>query len=923
MYTKDKPLIEHHREYHSLRHTSLILGGLIIILAYLLIPNWTRQPATVSASGDSIGGVIPLTDTLKDVNIDGPTSGTVGTGYIFTATAQFVNLGDIVHPEDPSEIITTTPIPITTTVPVTDTDGISDNVDDDSTSTTVHVTDTLPATVDPAVSPDDVQFVITTPVTSPVTVATPTNGMTTTVNQSLLTYEWLADEQSPIISQSDITNTVVYTWTTPGVKVIVLSVTNQNGVVSTTHTITISPTPTPTHTPTNTPTATSTPTATGTPTNTPTVTSTPTATGTPTNTPTVTSTPTATGESTNTPTVTSTPTATGESTNTPTVTSTPTATGESTNTPTVTSTPTATDEPTNTPTVTSTPTATDEPTNTSTVTNTPTNTSTVTNTPTASSTPTATVTPTDTSTLTGTTVQTAITSGAWSDPVTWGPSGIPTADDVVLIPEGFEISVSTAITVESLTNQGLLVAIAGQNIQIHVNDVLSNIGQIRSGEPLAGVAMKQAARTARSHTNACAGITGIAGTDILLSGAALSNTGWVIAGNGLNGGRGGHIEMNATQSFHNTGTGAILSGNGDDGLAGNGGGPGGDITISVGPPTSGNGFTNDGIIQAGDGGDGDVCGGKGGSFDIFSQNSTNSLYGIIRAGDGGHTSDDTANAHAGNGGNGELWGSLFNFFGSLTNSGSIEAGNGGDGHRDAVNNAQDAGCGGSLTLVGSSGVALYGLHNAGINGIPSAGGQSCSPGSVWINPGTVIFSDDTVIGGYDVSLSGNVSSLLDLSSLSDNIIWAGGNLVLAVGEDGHVDFSDNSESIFNVEEQMIIHADNVLTDNAIPLHALAGIDQDDVDIKKSRILRNVSTRINPDIVTVLPGTTTSIALRIINASPAVDTFTLVSTIPSGWAMPDIPTVMMVEGLDSQEIDFEVTVPENAQDDTIHEIAIQV
>jgi len=193
-----------------------------------------------------------------------------------------------------------------------------------------------------------------------------------------ITYTWQASGQSQIVHSADWTDTVTYTWNAIGEQMIELATNNSAGVVTTTHTITISeaptvtptptstatPTPTPTFTPTNTPTpsATHTATATATPTDAPTKTATPSATPTATSTVTLTETPsnTSTATPSGTPTRTATPTITP--THTPTATSTATPTGTATKTPTSTEThtptSTSTGTPTTMPTTTPTPTAT-------------------------------------------------------------------------------------------------------------------------------------------------------------------------------------------------------------------------------------------------------------------------------------------------------------------------------------------------------------------------------------------------------------------------------------------------------------------------------------------------------------------------------------------------------------------------------------
>ncbi|MEM7532540.1 MAG: G8 domain-containing protein [Chloroflexota bacterium] len=516
----------------------------------------------------------------------------------------------------------------------------------------------------------------------------------------------------------------------------------------------------------------------------------------------------------------------------------------------------------------------------------------------------------------------SVASGAWSDETIWSNGHVPTLSDNVFIPEDYEINVSVPINVNAIINEGKLTSSPGQNLEISTTEILVNRGNMHSG--IVNPSLQRNSSSLQSHTTACDGIDGIAGTDYIITTSEFTNTGTVSATNGIDGGRGGHVIITATTRFENTGV--ITSGHGGDGTIGSGGGPGGDIKIlSGGPSITGHGFTNDGLIQAGNGGDGDRCGGKGGSFYIFSRNSinrrnnTNSRLGTIRAGNGGNTTGNAIDAHGGNGGNGDFWGKWFRTGGFLYNQGVLQAGNGGNGNPDATSNPQDAGCGGNLTLMGRPNVVIIGTQNAGISGTASSGGAACTAGWVRIDPGSIHLSDESRISGSDIAIFGGDGWNIDARNLNQKMIVAENSIVLAVGKGGSIDLRGNTEQIFEAGGQVKIYADTIYLDEGTPLEAIVGAN---VITGPGRILRNVSTLIDARAIETSPRSTVSVPLRVINASPTTDTFTLEPTYPVGWTITGLPESVTIDGLDNQEVVFDITIPADAQPNTAYEVIVK-
>lgn len=502
-------------------------------------------------------------------------------------------------------------------------------------------------------------------------------------------------------------------------------------------------------------------------------------------------------------------------------------------------------------------------------------------------------------------------SGDWSSPANWNLNRTPYVTDVVLIHSGHTMTAPNSIDVQSLVNRGVLHGPSSGHLVITASQVLSNSGVIQAGD--GAVAVSGAGGANLNYHPACNGTSGTSGANILVSALTTYNNGSILAGNGLNGGRGGDVTWAPSPSTNlwNDTAGIIRAGDGGNGLPAGGGGPGGDIFLTGKP------FDNDGLIRAGDGGNGDQCGGDGGSLYIYGENTTNT--GTIRAGDGGDTTDDTATAHGGDGGDAEVWGKWFTFSGFLVNLGSINAGNGGNGSPTATTNPQDAGCGGDLTLMAAPNVFLTGgTHAAGVSGTPTANGVECADGDIWIDPHYVSLSGrGTHVSGGNVALYGGDGWTLDLRALDPEAISATGDLTLAVGEGGTIDLRANSRRIAQVEGQVHIYADTLLTDPGVPLFALFGTE---VITGPSQVLHHASL-VAQDRVHTEPGTSVPLHFTLINSSPVTDTFTTFAADEMGWDLSGVPSQVMVGALDHQEITVYVNVPASAQDGEIDEVTL--
>jgi len=502
----------------------------------------------------------------------------------------------------------------------------------------------------------------------------------------------------------------------------------------------------------------------------------------------------------------------------------------------------------------------------------------------------------------------SVSSGGWNNPATWNLARTPLVTDVVLIHAGHTVTTALSLKMNSLINQGTLRSSNMSTLIITATGVLSNSGMIKASDAALLIAQS---RLAPAYHPACNGTSGTPGTNILVAATQTYNNGLIQAGNGLNGGIGGSVSWTPSPvtTLWNDVLGVIRGGDGGNGAPGGGGGPGGDVTLSGVP------FDNDGLIRAGDGGNGDQCGGDGGSTYIFAENTTNT--GTIDAGDGGDTTGNLATAHGGDGGDTEVWGKFFTWSGFLVNLGSITAGNGGNGNPGATV-PQDAGCGGNLTLMAAPNVFLGGgTHAAGVAGTPSAGGTTCTGGWVCIDPASISLTGDTHITGIHVSVYGGEDWTLDLRDLNSEVISADGDITLAVGSGGVIDLTGNSARLLRAGGQVRIYADEIRLDSGVPLFALTG---PDVITGPAKIIQGVSV-VAPALVSAQPGAVVPLLFRVFNTGPVTDTFILNQSSSTVWGLNGLPYSITVGALSNQELTLNVTIPLNAQNGDVNEVTV--
>ncbi|RKZ74330.1 MAG: hypothetical protein DRR19_30190 [Candidatus Parabeggiatoa sp. nov. 1] len=261
----------------------------------------------------------------------------------------------------------------------------------------------------------------------------------------------------------------------------------------------------------------------------------------------------------------------------------------------------------------------------------------------------------------------------------------------------------------------------------------------------------------------------------------------------------------------------------------------------------------------------DVCygAGKGGNITLEGANLIASMSSFVKGGDGGDvTADDTCEDC------------------------SIEV---------------KGGIGGTVT-------ANFNNANAG-NGEPAEGFSGFKGGSIYFDPDIMIFGQGTHFEAEeDIVIYGGDNWQLKLNNLSDNAIVAGRNIILAVGNGGTIDLRNNNgtSKIFNAGGKVEIYADNVLLDQGVQLEDL---------IQASEIVRGPNKIIyrvilNAQDVQGEAKETVPIELKVSNAGPKEDTYTLSVVSENGTTISGLPSSITVEGLKHKKLHLNTTLSEN-------------
>ncbi len=316
---------------------------------------------------------------------------------------------------------------------------------------------------------------------------------------------------------------------------------------------------------------------------------------------------------------------------------------------------------------------------------------------------------------------------------------------------------------------------------------------------------------------------------------------------------------------------------------------------------------NDGQILGGNGRSSGSSAGEGGDVIVLGRNVTNTDNGKIIGGRGG----DASNGWGGHGGKAHVFGRLGGGFngdsgGELNSTGEVKGGDAGYGG----GNGGKGGNGGDLWLVSRPNVSIGGrmrqgsiqaeeqyYHRAGYGGLPN--GKS---GKVIIEPSVIEIGAGTQISGNDVTIFGGDDFVLNLSNAQGTVIDSVEDIVLAVGSNGVVNLTGNTEKLLKTEGRVSIYADEILMDPGVVLSDI--IQASEIITAPAKILYDVLLT-GADQVAGAPGATITVRVTLLNGGPKSDTYNLKVSNSEGWSADDS---VQVPELDSLELGIDVTLP---------------
>jgi hypothetical protein len=247
---------------------------------------------------------------------------------------------------------------------------------------------------------------------------------------------------------------------------------------------------------------------------------------------------------------------------------------------------------------------------------------------------------------------------------------------------------------------------------------------------------------------------------------------------------------------------------------------------------------------------------------------------------------------------------------SLTSDGrGVYAGNGGSCNASATE-AQKGGNGGNMRLNAAHSVNL--LDGTFATG---KGGKNCEPlgtngrdGGFNTDPSVLNLSGaNTKIEGGDITIYGGNDWIINLSNLSDMALTATGNITLATGEGGAVNFMGSTGKILQASGQVTIYANQILLDEGKQLSDL--ITATDIIVAPAKILRDVTLSAPPKLP-AMPITQLPIEITLSNGSPEADTYQLNVTDTQGWNVTLVGMSQTVEvpALSNVKLFVSVAIP---------------
>ncbi|MDM8523055.1 DUF4114 domain-containing protein [Desulfococcaceae bacterium HSG8] len=454
----------------------------------------------------------------------------------------------------------------------------------------------------------------------------------------------------------------------------------------------------------------------------------------------------------------------------------------------------------------------------------------------------------------------SIDSGEWNDPATWKDGKIPTAGNVVWINSGHTVSSLAPIELGngglcikgSLESADNTIGSSPRKLEIRAGSI-HNSGTIKGKNGAPGRGEQD---QCSNYSNATGGSSIEIWVDILINDMAAQ----------------------------------IMAGNGGD-----------DLTYEYLTDWPGGCWGN--VTQ----------GGVGGNIEIFS-NTTINDFGIIQAGDGGRAEGEGVRAdgrkyyvhgptYGGDGGFVVVVTNTENDPDNSSNNGGAFVGGQG-GHADIPRAFKD----GDVAWQTNDGFSKSGKGgDLTIFMTDQSGRFEGSEGSItrW-DPIRLEASSTTRFEGSDkVIIYSGEDGNIDLTKLSERAVSASKTITIAVGSGGKVDLRGINKKVFEAGERIEIFSDVILLDFGISFEDIA--DAPEIVVGPSKTLYHVKLSAEQHIVGER-GTTLSIDLKMLNASPANDTYTLNVSDSAGWNLGTLPDTVALDVFETKQLTLDVDLP---------------
>ncbi|GEM_PF-4115226 len=294
--------------------------------------------------------------------------------------------------------------------------------------------------------------------------------------------------------------------------------------------------------------------------------------------------------------------------------------------------------------------------------------------------------------------------------------------------------------------------------------------------------------------------------------------------------------------------------------------------------------------------------------------------GVVRSGNGGYSGGDYRSLFGGNGGPVRI------DTADLSNSGTIQTGNGGVGLYAFLMGSINGGNGGQLTITGTGecestsqgrlqtgngGTTQHGAGGFGGSAVINCTGLSTrsvifGSNALTIDPIHIKLDIDTRLNSENITIFGDDDGKIEVGNLAEGAVTAEKTLTWAVGKGGIIDFSQVSNKAFKAGEEMIVYTDNLILPPGKTLAQL--VDAPKVTLQPAKLLMYASWFSSEETMIGEPAETLLLPLTLDNLGPAKDTYTLTVSNPQDWAMCTLPKTVTVNSQRNVKLECPVILP---------------